>query len=241
VSRAEPDIAGGQVAEGIIIGGVDHQRLFREVGNQRCDARNAGPLRFAELQRRVEGVNQKMLIQQLKDLEKDGIVIRTIYPQVPPKVDYALSDMGLALGPSIKCLIDGAFMRRQSSACRLTKDSSTLRHAQKNWRRGSWIKDRQQCDENEHKALRHSRKQVNRHGSVVSSGGAPGAGKAAASGPAEQTDCIVIFPGDALPSVKQACPCAASPSRRHSTGRSGVANTLLPGDRGLLVENLRMK
>jgi len=71
------------------------------------------PLRFSELERRVEGVNQKMLIQQLKELEKDGIVIRTIYPQVPPKVEYALSDMGLALGPSIECLIDWSFMRRE--------------------------------------------------------------------------------------------------------------------------------
>jgi DNA-binding HxlR family transcriptional regulator len=50
------------------------------------------PLRFSELERRVEGVNQKMLIQQLKELEKDGIVIRKIYPQVPPRVEYALRD-----------------------------------------------------------------------------------------------------------------------------------------------------
>ena len=71
------------------------------------------PLRFSELERRVEGVNQKMLIQQLKELEKDGIVTRTIYPQVPPKVEYALSDMGLALGPSIECLIDWSFIRRE--------------------------------------------------------------------------------------------------------------------------------
>jgi len=71
------------------------------------------PLRFSELERRVEGVNQKMLIQQLKELEKDGIVIRTVYPQVPPKVEYALSDMGLALGPSIECLVDWSFMRRE--------------------------------------------------------------------------------------------------------------------------------
>lgn len=54
-----------------------------------------------------------MLIQQLKELEKDGIVMRKIYPQVPPKVEYALSDMGLALGPSIECLIDWAFKRRE--------------------------------------------------------------------------------------------------------------------------------
>ena len=53
-----------------------------------------------------------MLIQQLKELEKDGIVTRTVFPQVPPKVEYALSEMGIALGPSMAELIDWAFMRR---------------------------------------------------------------------------------------------------------------------------------
>ena len=72
-----------------------------------------GPLRFSELERRVEGVNQKMLIQQLKELAKDGIVTRNIYPQVPPKVEYSLSEMGLALGPSIEALIDWTFLRRE--------------------------------------------------------------------------------------------------------------------------------
>jgi DNA-binding HxlR family transcriptional regulator len=69
------------------------------------------PLRFSELERRVEGVNQKMLIQQLKELEKDGIVTRTVYPQVPPKVEYTLSPLGIALGPSIEALIDWAFLK----------------------------------------------------------------------------------------------------------------------------------
>lgn len=72
-----------------------------------------GPLRFSELERRVEGVNQKMLIQQLRQLEKDGIVTRTIYPEVPPKVEYALTEIGLSLGPSMAELIDWAFMRRE--------------------------------------------------------------------------------------------------------------------------------
>ena len=72
------------------------------------------PLRFSELERRVESVNQKMLTQQLKELEKDGIVTRTVYPQVPPRVEYALSDMGLALGPCIEKLIDWTFMRREA-------------------------------------------------------------------------------------------------------------------------------
>jgi DNA-binding HxlR family transcriptional regulator len=73
------------------------------------------PLRFSELERRVEGVNQKMLIQQLKELEKDGIVTRTIYPQVPPRVEYELTEIGTALGPSIEALIDWAFMKCEVS------------------------------------------------------------------------------------------------------------------------------
>lgn len=72
------------------------------------------PLRFSELERRVEGVNQKMLIQQLKELEKDGIVLRKAYPEVPPRVEYVLSDMGLALGPAIEALIDWAFLRDET-------------------------------------------------------------------------------------------------------------------------------
>jgi len=76
------------------------------------------PLRFSELERRVEGVNQKMLIQQLKELEKDGIVTRTVYPQVPPRVEYTLGEMGVALGPSMEALIDWAFMKCEASGQR---------------------------------------------------------------------------------------------------------------------------
>ena len=72
-----------------------------------------GPLRFSELEHNIEGINQKMLIQQLKQLEKDGIIERTVYPQVPPKVEYHLTEMGLALGPSMEALIDWAFLRRE--------------------------------------------------------------------------------------------------------------------------------
>ncbi|NJP03561.1 helix-turn-helix transcriptional regulator [Pseudomonas sp. hsmgli-8] len=69
------------------------------------------PLRFSELEKRVVGVNQKMLIQQLRELEQDGIVARKVYPQVPPKVEYALTELGRALGPSIETLIDWAFFK----------------------------------------------------------------------------------------------------------------------------------
>lgn len=69
------------------------------------------PLRFSELERRIEGVTQKMLIQQLKQLEKDGIVSRKLYPEVPPKVEYALTDLGRALGPSIETLVQWTHLR----------------------------------------------------------------------------------------------------------------------------------
>ena len=72
------------------------------------------PLRFSELERRVEGVNQKMLIQQLKQLETDGIVVRTLFPQVPPKVEYSLSEAGYALKPALGALIEWALARGQT-------------------------------------------------------------------------------------------------------------------------------
>lgn len=65
-------------------------------------------IRFSELERAVEGVTQKMLIQQLKQLEKDGLIRRTVYPQVPPKVEYSLTDFGRSLGPAITALREWA-------------------------------------------------------------------------------------------------------------------------------------
>ena len=72
-------------------------------------------LRFSDLERAIPAISQKMLIQQLKELEKDGIVTRTVYPQVPPRVEYTLSEMGVALGPSMEALIDWAFMKCEAS------------------------------------------------------------------------------------------------------------------------------
>ena len=85
-----------------------------------------GTRRYGELKRAVGGVSDKMLIQQLKELEKDGIVTRTLYPQVPPRVEYALSYMGMALGPSIEALIDWAFLRKEAQGEPLAAEQPAL-------------------------------------------------------------------------------------------------------------------
>ena len=74
-----------------------------------------GILRFSELERAIPDVSQKMLIQQLRDLERDGIVARKVYPQVPPKVEYALTSWGQAMCPALDTLLEWAAQRPGSS------------------------------------------------------------------------------------------------------------------------------
>ncbi|NYF79067.1 DNA-binding HxlR family transcriptional regulator [Granulicella arctica] len=73
-------------------------------------------MRFSELERAIPTVSQKMLIQQLRCLERDGIVQRTIHPQVPPKVEYQLTCLGEALRPTLRALLDWANIRKQQSS-----------------------------------------------------------------------------------------------------------------------------
>lgn len=60
-----------------------------------------GPRRYGELKRLVEGVSDKVLIQQLKDLELDRVIVRTDYQEVPPRVDYTLTPLGRSLSDAI--------------------------------------------------------------------------------------------------------------------------------------------
>src|SRR6201986_3506550 len=60
-----------------------------------------GPKRYGELKRLIQGVSDKVLIQQLKDLEADKVLMRTDYKEVPPRVDYALSPLGCSLAEAI--------------------------------------------------------------------------------------------------------------------------------------------
>jgi DNA-binding HxlR family transcriptional regulator len=60
-----------------------------------------GPKRYGELKRTMKGVSDKVLIQQLKDLEADGVLARKDYKEVPPRVDYALTPLGRSLADAI--------------------------------------------------------------------------------------------------------------------------------------------
>jgi DNA-binding HxlR family transcriptional regulator len=70
-----------------------------------------GTLRFSELERAIPGVSQKVLINQLRELESDGIVERKIYPQVPPKVEYRLSPWGEQMCPALDLLLEWTAQR----------------------------------------------------------------------------------------------------------------------------------
>lgn len=63
------------------------------------------PLRFNELRRRIDGVSQRMLTRTLRELERDGLVTRTVTPTTPPSVEYALNDLGRSLLEPVKALV----------------------------------------------------------------------------------------------------------------------------------------
>lgn len=72
-----------------VIGGKWNPLILCHLGN--------GPQRTGELKRKIPAVTQKMLVQQLRELEADGIILRKVYNQVPPKVEYSLSAEGKTL------------------------------------------------------------------------------------------------------------------------------------------------
>lgn len=62
------------------------------------------PWRFNELHKSIDGISQKVLTENLRSMERDGIIIRTVYQEIPPKVEYALSELGESMRPIIKSL-----------------------------------------------------------------------------------------------------------------------------------------
>ena len=71
-----------------------------------------GPKRFSELKRKIDGVSQKMLTATLRDLEKDGFVSRKVTPSIPPRVDYALTEMGQELQEPLRVIGTWAHLNR---------------------------------------------------------------------------------------------------------------------------------
>jgi DNA-binding HxlR family transcriptional regulator len=73
-------------------------------------------MRFSELERTMPAISQKMLIQQLRQMEADGIVRRIVHHQVPPKVEYGLTEWGQALCPALDALLKWAASREVSGS-----------------------------------------------------------------------------------------------------------------------------
>ena len=74
-----------------------------------------GTMRYSELRRSLGAITHKMLAQQLRELEADGLIVRTVHPVIPPHVDYALTDAGRRLGPVIRAMAKwgGVYAARQ--------------------------------------------------------------------------------------------------------------------------------
>ncbi|MER6130210.1 helix-turn-helix domain-containing protein [Streptomyces sp. NPDC001795] len=75
-----------------------------------------GPVRFTELERAINGISRRMLTLNLRRLERDGLLIRTVYPTVPPKVEYSLTPMARELHASLTELVGWAERHRSSIA-----------------------------------------------------------------------------------------------------------------------------
>lgn len=87
-----------------------------------------GPRRFNEIKRMVGGISQRMLTLTLRGLERDGLVTRTVYPTIPPRVDYELTELGRSLRQPVEHLGSWAFENLpQIQAARARFDTNTSR------------------------------------------------------------------------------------------------------------------
>ena len=87
-----------------------------------------GPRRFNEMRRAINGISQRMLTLTLRGLERDGLVTRTVFPTIPPRVDYELTELGQSLRKPIEALGEWAFTNRpQVEAARARFDQAADR------------------------------------------------------------------------------------------------------------------
>jgi DNA-binding HxlR family transcriptional regulator len=71
-----------------------------------------GPKRFNELKRHISGISQRMLTLTLRGLERDGLITRTVFPTIPPRVDYELTDLGRGLSKPVQALGEWVFQHK---------------------------------------------------------------------------------------------------------------------------------
>ncbi|GAB3291791.1 winged helix-turn-helix transcriptional regulator [Parasphingorhabdus pacifica] len=96
-----------------------HEVLDRVAGKwsiQILVAVSKGPVRFTELERSIKGISRRMLTLTLRNLERDGLIKRTVYPTVPPKVEYTATDMARELYDSLQALTAWAQRHREAIA-----------------------------------------------------------------------------------------------------------------------------
>ncbi|ELT98816.1 hypothetical protein CAPTEDRAFT_122160, partial [Capitella teleta] len=90
----------------------------------------SGCLRFSELKRRMPRITQRMLTLQLRSLEEDGLVIRTIYPEVPPRVEYRLTVLGKTLQPVIDSLMKWGLLYEETKSAPVSKKAAVQHEAE---------------------------------------------------------------------------------------------------------------
>lgn len=77
---------------------------------------NSDKLRYSELRRLIPGISERMLVSQLRELEADQLILRVVYPEVPPRVEYALTDLGKSMRPMLQSISDWGEMHRKVTA-----------------------------------------------------------------------------------------------------------------------------
>jgi DNA-binding HxlR family transcriptional regulator len=106
------------------------RQLLDRIGDQWTvlivGALSAGPLRFTEIGRRVDGISQKVLTQTLRSLVRDGILTRTAYPTIPPKVEYELTALGRDLSEPLDVL--DRWARRHMTSVQEARDAYDAEH-----------------------------------------------------------------------------------------------------------------
>ena len=71
-----------------------------------CKLYRNGPMRFNQLMKEIDGVSPRILTKQLKEMEADGVVKRTSYPEIPPRVEYSITERGESLAPILKAMAE---------------------------------------------------------------------------------------------------------------------------------------